>query len=138
MNLGERGRLIGLITALAESDLYRYSNPVWPISSTVPNDGPPPEKWAYSTKDSLGLFQQRPTWWFVDRADPIEKRIRDLMDSTTSAELFYREMVGVPNWRTEDPWIVAQRVQRSEYTDGRNYRNRMASAEALLDKLRTR
>jgi hypothetical protein len=128
--MGERGKFIGTITALAESDLLRYSNPLYPLSSEVPNDGPPPARWAYSTKNSLGLFQQRPQWWGVGSTDD---RVRQLMDARVSARLFFTALKGVLDWRLLDPWIAAQAVQRSEYTDGRNYRDRMAQAEAALD-----
>lgn len=128
-NLPERALFIATITALAESDLRRYSNPLYPLSSVVPNDGPPPARWAYSTKNSLGLFQQRPQWWGTGSEDD---RVRQLMGARSSTGLFLDELTGVPLWFDRDPWVAAQLVQRSEYTDGRNYRDRMAQAERAL------
>lgn len=129
LGMGDRGRLIGVMTALAESDLYRYSNPVYPMSSAVPNDGPPPARWAYSTKNSLGLFQQRPQWWGVGE---IDDKVRQLMDATASSRLFFNALKLVLDWRTLDPWVAAQAVQRSEYGDGSNYRARMKQAQDAI------
>jgi hypothetical protein len=138
---GDRAVFIATMTALTESDLYRYSNPVWPVSSTVPNDGPPPAKWAYSTKDSVGLYQQRPRWWGIGTTD---ERIVQCMDAAESTKLFVGALKYVPGWQTLDPWVAAQRVQQSEYDGetvrngkvlgfGTNYRDRMAQAERVLD-----
>jgi hypothetical protein len=129
LGVGERGRLVGVMTALAESDLYRYSNPLYPLSSAVPNDGAPPARWAYSTKNSLGLFQQRPQWWGVGSEDD---RVRQLMDARVSARLFFTALKNVLDWQTLDPWVAAQAVQRSEYGDGSNYRARMKQAQDAI------
>jgi len=63
----------------------------------------------YGDRDSLGLFQQRPSqgWGTADQ----------IMDPWYSAGKFYDELVKVANWQTEDIGSVAQAVQRSAYPD---------------------
>jgi hypothetical protein len=126
MGLGERGKFITTITVLAESDGFQHANKTYPFSLTLPHER------ISADKDSVGLFQQRPAWWFVNRSDTLEQRVRDLMDDAVSTRLFLRELVGVPDWQIMEPWIAAQRVQRSEFIDGSNYRDRMAVAEKVL------
>jgi hypothetical protein len=138
--LPERALFVAVMTALAESDLRRYSNPVYPLSAEVPNDGAPPEQYAGSTKNSLGLYQQRLQWWGTGSE---EDRVRQLMDARASTGLFLDKLVARPGWLEREPWVVAQEVQRSEYDgrtlpDGRvlvfgqNYRDRLAQTERAL------
>lgn len=126
LGLGDAGRLVGVITALAESDLYQHANAAYPLSLTLPHDR------VSKDQDSLGVYQQRPKWWHVSASDPLDKRVRDLMDTATSARLFFRELVKIPGWRNLDPWVAAQAVQRSSFADGSNYQARMATARAAI------
>ncbi len=114
------------ITVLAECDLWMHANAAYPLSLTLPHDK------VGKDQDSLGLFQQRPRWWFEKREDSLDERVRTLMDARRSAKLFIRELVGVPNWESIEPWKASQLVQRSAFTDGSNYRARVAQANRIL------
>jgi hypothetical protein len=124
--VGERGKLIATMTVLDESDGYQHANATYPVSLTLPHER------VSADHDSIGLFQQRPAWWFVNRTDSLDQKVRDLMDDKVSTTLFLNEMVGVPSWQTKDPWVVCQLVQRSGFLDGSNYRARQATAEKVL------
>lgn len=124
--MGDAGKLIGTITALAESDLYMQANANNPLSLTLPHDR------VGSDKDSLGLYQQRTKWWFETAGDSEDERVRTLMDATRSSRLFFAALQRVPNWQALDPWVAAQAVQRSGTADGSNYKARMAQAQAAL------
>jgi len=63
----------------------------------------------YGDRDSLGLFQQRPSmgWGTPEQ----------IMDPYYSAGKFYDVMVTVADWQTADIGYVAQEVQRSGFPD---------------------
>jgi hypothetical protein len=61
----------------------------------------------HGDRDSLGLFQQRAGWGTVAQR----------MDPATSAGLFFRALVVVPNWQSLPVTVAAQRVQASAYPD---------------------
>ena len=64
--------------------------------------------------DSLGLFQQRASQGWGTAAEEL--------DPTRATEMFVRRLLTLPDWPSGDPWAVAQRVQRSAFADGANYR----------------
>lgn len=107
--LGERGVLIGIMTAITESGLINV------------NHGD------LAGPDSIGLFQQRNSW------GPISVRT----DPAGAAGLFFDAMVQVPSWQTADPPTVAQSVQRSAFSDGSNYRKQQATAQSYTTSLMT-
>ncbi|WP_409059511.1 heavy metal transporter [Streptomyces sp. SYP-A7185] len=82
----ERAITIALATALQESGLRNIS---------------------HGDRDSLGLFQQRPTQGWGN-----EKQI---MDPAYSAERFYAHLKDVPGYSRLPLTVAAQRVQRSGY-----------------------
>ncbi len=59
----------------------------------------------YGDRDSLGLFQQRPSQGWGTRTDVTTPHI--------AAELFYRHLAQVPGWEALPVTVAAQRVQRS-------------------------
>lgn len=63
----------------------------------------------YGDRDSLGLFQQRPSqgWGSED----------EVMDPFHSTNAFYDALVKVPDYRKLDVTVAAQKVQRSAYPD---------------------
>jgi hypothetical protein len=75
---------VALAAALQESQLYNL---------------------AYGDRDSLGLFQQRPSQGWGTRAD--------ILSPAYAAEAFYRELVRVDGWETLPVTVAAQEVQRS-------------------------
>ncbi|KAA9159449.1 NlpC/P60 family protein [Amycolatopsis acidicola] len=88
MNVPEQGWVIAITTAITESQLQN-------------RDG--------GDRDSVGLFQQRPSqgWGTVAQ----------IMDPAYSSEQFYQRLTVVPNWQTMPVAQVAQTVQRSGFPD---------------------
>lgn len=121
--VGELGKLIGVMTALDESDLYMYANAAHPLSLTLPHDR------VGSDKNSLGLFQQRLQWWGTGTED---ERVQQLMDPGKSADLFFEALQRVVGWEKMFPWQACQAVQRSGTPDGSNYHARLGQAQAAI------
>lgn len=67
----------------------------------------------YGDRDSLGLFQQRPSQGWGTPAQ--------VMDPTYATTMFVIRLLSVRGWKTMPPWLAAQAVQRSAYADGSNY-----------------
>ncbi|MEV7193515.1 heavy metal transporter [Streptomyces sp. NPDC093510] len=82
----ERAVTIALATALQESGLRNIT---------------------HGDRDSLGLFQQRPSQGWGDQ--------RQIMDPAYSAGRFYEHLAGVPGYSRLPLTVAAQRVQRSGY-----------------------
>lgn len=96
---GPQAVLIAEMTALTESGLRVLGNPNDPSGAGLPNQG------LGHDHDSLGLFQQRPSWGnAAARMDPV-----------ASTNLFLDALTRIPDWTTQDPWVVAQDVQRSAF-----------------------
>lgn len=72
--------------------------------------------------DSRGLFQQRDSW------GTLEQR----MDPATATNLFLNALSTNTSRSAIPPWEAAQKVQRSAYSDGSNYRVKYAQAVALV------
>ena len=79
----------------------------------------------YGDRDSLGLFQQRPSQGWGTA--------KQIMDPYYSAGRFYDALVKIRSWRTADITEVAQEVQRSGYPDA--YRDHEADAKVLASVL---
>jgi hypothetical protein len=77
---------IAIATALQESSLYNLD---------------------HGDRDSLGLFQQRPSQGWGTPAQ--------IMDPVYASTKFYEALVKVPNWQTIPLWQAAQAVQRSAF-----------------------
>lgn len=88
LDLPERARVIALATALQESSLRNLP------------DG---------DRDSLGLFQQRPSQGWGTQAQ--------VQDPRYAATAFYTHLRRVPGWAALPVTEAAQRVQRSAYPD---------------------
>jgi hypothetical protein len=84
--LPERAVVIALATAQQESGLRNLN---------------------YGDRDSLGLFQQRPSMGW---GTPVQVRT-----PTYAAGKFYDHLVQVPNWKTGELTLVADAVQRSAF-----------------------
>jgi peptidoglycan DL-endopeptidase CwlO len=86
MEIPVRGLIIAVATAMQESQLRNLS---------------------YGDRDSVGLFQQRPSsgWGSV----------AELTDPPTSAGKFFSALVKVPNWQSLPLTEAAQSVQRSAF-----------------------
>lgn len=80
---------------------------------------------SYGDRDSVGLFQQRPSqgWGTV----------AELMDPVYASNAFYDALLKIPDWRSRDINDVAQAVQKSAYADG--YRRHVDNAQNLASVL---
>ena len=79
----------------------------------------------YGDRDSLGLFQQRPSQGWGTQAQ--------VMDPWYASDSFYAALVKVPNWQTGDVNDVAQTVQRSGHPNG--YARHVENARRLASSL---
>jgi hypothetical protein len=104
--LPQRAVVIALATAMQESRLRNLD---------------------YGDRDSLGLFQQRPSQGW---GTPAQVR-----DPVYAAGRFYDHLVAVPGWQTGRLTDVAQAVQRSGFPEA--YQKHEAMAVALTAALRT-
>jgi NlpC/P60 family protein len=124
---GESGVLIALMVGIAESGLRILGNPNDPIGA-VPVVG------VGFDHDSLGIFQQRPSWGTAQQR----------LDPTASTDLFVDRLLQRPGWQAAQPWEVAQDIQVSAW-DGRpraanhfstiyggNYESRLGEATRIL------
>ena len=102
LGVPSRGRIIALATALVESELANLT---------------------YGDRDSLGLFQQRPSqgWGSPEQ----------VLNPVYAATAFYQRLVATPQWLVGPPGEIAQSVQRSAYPD--RYGQRMAEAATIHD-----
>lgn len=82
----ERGLWVALATALQESGLRNLD---------------------YGDRDSLGLFQQRPSMGWGSAAQVTDPRY--------SAGIFFDRLLQVPGWADMELWQAAQAVQRSAF-----------------------
>lgn len=83
----------------------------------------------YGDRDSLGLFQQRPSaGWGTDA---------QVQDPVYAAGQFYDHLVRVPDWETGDLTTVADSVQRSAfplaYRQWSEFASRLAAAVQSVD-----
>ncbi|WP_435863512.1 heavy metal transporter [Streptomyces tendae] len=102
--LPDRAVTIALATALQESALRNLD---------------------HGDKDSLGLFQQRPSWgWGTPE---------EIMDPAYAAGEFYDHLVKVPDYQELPLTVAAQRVQRSGFPDA--YAKHEPDAELLAAAL---
>lgn len=104
-DLPEQAAVIALATAWQESGLRNLD---------------------YGDRDSLGLFQQRPSYgWGTEK---------EIMDPWYSSGRFYEELVKFDNWEDRGITEMAQKVQRSGFPEA--YRKHETNAIALAGSLR--
>ncbi|GAA4897016.1 hypothetical protein GCM10025789_13590 [Tessaracoccus lubricantis] len=105
LGLPEQAAVIALATAYQESGLRNLD---------------------YGDRDSLGLFQQRPSYgWGTEE---------QIMDPWYSSARFYEELVKFTNWETTDVNDIAQKVQRSGHPEA--YRKHEENSRAVAGALR--
>ena len=103
--LPEQAAVIALATAWQESGLRNLN---------------------YGDRDSLGLFQQRPSYdWGTEE---------QIMDPWYSSGRFYAELIKFDAWESTDVNDIAQKVQRSGHPDA--YRKHETNARALAGAFR--
>lgn len=98
-----RAARIAVMTAMTESDLENVD---------------------HGDRDSLGLFQQRPSQGWGTPAE--------IMDPRYATVAFIRRLLAVPGWQQMAPWLVAQVVQRSADSTGSNYEANWPGAGRVL------
>ena len=106
MGMNSRDIEIGIMTAITESGLRNVN---------------------YGDRDSLGLFQQRPSQGWGTPAQ--------VTDPEYAARKFFSVLKGVSDRGSMSPWLAAQAVQRSAYPDGSNYRPNWNEAIALFNAM---
>ena len=136
--LGQEGAIIGLMTGLAESGLTTEST-----DSLQPSDTP-------AALRSVGVFQQKPFYWANEVwpagtkegsaafNDPqyVNAAVMKIKTPVYSADKFYARFDSIPTlsggaWKNLEPWVVAQTIQRSAFSDGSNYQKQYDKAVAL-------
>jgi hypothetical protein len=140
--LGKDGAVLGIMTALAESQLEPASTDLLQGSDT-----PAPLR-------SVGVFQQMPFYWanefwpagttasgpvFLDAAYLGEAKSHILVTSYAAGK-FFDKIATTPSlkgdkWKAMDPWVVAQTIQRSAFSDGSNYKAQLATAKSTVNLL---
>lgn len=73
----------------------------------------------YGDRDSIGWLQQRPSTGWRNAGDPAKAAVD-----------FLAALKRIPGWKSLDPGVAAQRVQRSAHPE--RYGRRMAQAEAIV------
>lgn len=130
-NVDKKVILITLITALVESVLYMYANTaVYPESAGIPHDRD------HSDADSVGLFQQRPSfgWGTVSECMNADYSVRAFLggpggpNNGNPPGLF-----DVSGWAAMTPGQAAQKVQGSAFPD--RYDVVVPVAQAIMDAL---
>jgi len=96
---GPTAALVALMVGLAESGMRVLANPNDPSGAPYLHDG------VGYDHDSLGIFQQRPSWGSAAQR----------MDPTASTDLFVDALIALPNWESHPPAAAAQLVQRSAF-----------------------
>jgi len=81
----------------------------------------------YGDRDSLGLFQQRPSMGWGTAAQ--------VQDPVYAAGKFYSELVKVKNWQTLEVGVAAQKVQKSADPGGSSYQQWEPLATVLAQAL---
>jgi hypothetical protein len=104
MGIPDRGVVIALATAMQESELYNLP---------------------YGDRDSLGLFQQRPSqgWGTPEQ----------VQDPRYAASAFYNQLLRVPGWEQMRLTEAAQAVQRSAFPEA--YQRWEPDAQVLAEAL---
>jgi cell wall-associated NlpC family hydrolase len=99
---GSDAALIVLTVGITESGLRILGNPNDAAGKGLPDQG------TGTDHNSLGIFQQRPSWGSAaERMDPV-----------ASTNLFLDRLVALTDWQSAAPWVDAQHVQVSAW-DGR-------------------
>jgi peptidoglycan hydrolase-like protein with peptidoglycan-binding domain len=104
--LPERAARIAIEVGLTESGLRVYANRNVPASLKLPHEA------VGDDHLSVGIFQQQTPMWGA---------CADCMGVATSTAKFLNAL-GEVNWQNMSNWMAAQSVQRSKFSDGRNYK----------------
>ena len=106
MKMSARDIEIGIMTAITESSLRNIHG---------------------GDRDSQGLFQQRPSMGWGT--------VAQVTDPQYAAHKFFSVLKGVAGRSDMPPWLAAQAVQRSAYSDGSNYHQYWNEGVAIFKAL---
>ena len=125
--LGKIGVRIAIVTAYTESTLVSVNY------GDIQNG---------SMTSSRGLYQQMTPWGALEkRLDPAGATTLFINGGDIVPEIpndgHEPGLLDIPNWWTLDPWVAAQSVERSEFSNGSNYRGNLAVTDAIVDQLLT-
>ncbi|OAA40511.1 NLP/P60 protein [Beauveria brongniartii RCEF 3172] len=112
--LNRQACLAVISTALQESELQIYANPIVPASMNYPHDK------VGGDQDSIGMFQQRAKFYSDIATD---------MSAAGSTRLFLADMKGIAGWQTMEVSALCQTVQKAEA--GNLYGQRISLAEQV-------
>ncbi|KAM3551672.1 hypothetical protein ARSEF4850_007755 [Beauveria asiatica] len=112
--LNRQACLAVISTALQESELQIYANPIVPASMNYPHDK------VGGDQDSIGMFQQRAKFYSDIATD---------MSAAGSTRLFLADMKGIAGWQTMEVSALCQTVQKAEA--GNLYGQRVSLAEQI-------
>lgn len=140
-NLGRNAAVIGLMTAIVESNLLNHANDgsfkypegtgvmtkkQWEKARKVVMESMDyPHEKVGSDWDSIGLFQQRPSAGWGD--------VKQIMNKSYAADKFYESLVKIQGWEKLSYGEAAQRVQGSAFPD--LYAKKQSIAESIVDSL---
>jgi len=103
MGIDDNGIRIAIMTSLAESGLKNVN---------------------YGDRDSLGLFQQRPSQgWGTPQ---------QVLNPQYAASKFFQQY---KNGTQGDPWAIAQGIQKSAFADGSNYAKQWNLANSVFNSI---
>lgn len=105
MHMSARDIMIGIMTAITESGLINVK---------------------YGDRDSLGLFQQRPSQGWGSA--------KQVTDPEYAAKHFFLALKKIRDRESLSPWMAAQSVQRSGTADGSNYRPYWDDAQGIFKR----
>ncbi|KAL5427624.1 hypothetical protein PMIN07_009108 [Paraphaeosphaeria minitans] len=100
----KRACYVAVTTAFQESSIRILANSKYPDSLDYPHDG------VGSDHDSVGIFQQRPSWGST----------KDRMNADLSAHFFFNALKKVSSWQSLAIGVAAQKVQVSAFPDAYN------------------
>jgi hypothetical protein len=118
LGLPRRALIIGIATAMQESNLYNTASTAVPESFDYPHEG------QSSDHDSVGLFQQRPSQGWGS--------VADLMRPAYQADRFFTKLMQV-DWENMALTYAAQAVQVSAYPEA--YAKHESRATTIVDAL---
>ncbi|MEV6968356.1 hypothetical protein AB0M47_24910 [Hamadaea sp. NPDC051192] len=101
LGVAQRGLLVGIMTAMQESDLYNQASSAVPESLDYPHEG------SSVDYDSCGLFQQRTSMGWGT--------VKQIMNTTYSSTKFFQALKRVSGWQNMQLTLAAQAVQGSAY-----------------------
>lgn len=123
IGFNEEGAIIGIMTSMTESDLINVNHG----DDAINPDG--------SMNSSRGLFQQQYHLGWGSK--------EQVINPTYAAQAFFLGVSGqkfpglqsVSGWQDMDPWMAAQKVQRSGFPDGSNYKTKYEYAKGIVSAL---